>query len=80
MMEYRGSADVDQFARTDAEVLFRFLQRHGLIEGDPEPLPPLATSARSAACCGTLRASVAGIIAHSKALGEIVKKGDMMWN
>lgn len=76
-MEYRGSADVDDsFARPDAEALFRFLQRRGLIEGEPAPLPPLASPARSAACCDTMRSPVAGIIAYSKPLGATVRKGD----
>ncbi|MDD3445827.1 MAG: M14 family metallopeptidase [Zavarzinia sp.] len=39
-VELRGDRDVDDIlAREDAAGLFRFLQRRGLIAGDPAPLP-----------------------------------------
>ncbi|PLP60780.1 succinylglutamate desuccinylase [Mesorhizobium loti] len=78
-MEYRGSADVDDsFAVPDAQALFRFLQRRGLIGGSPDALSELAAPARLAACCDTLRAPVAGIIAYRKALGSTVKRGEVI--
>ncbi len=78
-MEYRGTADVDDsFAIPDAEALLRFLQRRGVVDGSPGDLPQLASPARSAACCDTLRAPVAGIIAYAKPLGAEVKSGDVV--
>ena len=75
-VEYRGSVDVDDsFARPDAEALFRFLRRRGLIKGEALPLPPLVSAPRSAACCDTIRSPVAGIIAYKVSLGDSVSKG-----
>lgn len=75
-VEYRGSADVDDsFARPDAEALFRFLRRRGLIEGETLPLPQLVSAPRSADCCDTIRSPVAGIIAYNVSLGDSVSKG-----
>lgn len=78
-IEYRGRADVEEaLAAADAENLFRFLQRRGIVAGDPGPLP-------EALCRGTpldgvdmIRSPVAGIVAYQKAPGEPVAAGEVV--
>ncbi|HWA43422.1 MAG TPA: succinylglutamate desuccinylase/aspartoacylase family protein [Hypericibacter adhaerens] len=78
-IEYRGQADTgDEINRPDAEALFRFLQRRGLIAGDPGPLPrPLCEATRLDAT-EVLRTPVAGIVCYRKALGDRVAKGEVI--
>lgn len=76
-IELRGQADVDDTtAAADADALVRFLQRRGLVAGDPGPLPAARCQATPLAGNEMLRAPVAGIIAYARPLGAQVKRGD----
>ncbi len=78
-VELRGMPDVsDTLAAADAEALYRFLQRQGLIAGDPGPLPPLLGEATPLAGVDMISAPVAGIIAYTRQLGDIVDAGDVV--
>ena len=63
MIEYRGRADVtDALGASDADNLFKVLQRQGVIAGDAgpvpaplcQPMPPAAQDAGYAPCTGML--------------------------
>jgi predicted deacylase len=78
-IEYRGQADTgDEINRPDAQALFRFLQRRGLIAGDPGPLPKPLCDATSLDATEVLRSPVAGIVCYRRALGAKVAKGDVI--
>jgi predicted deacylase len=78
-VEFRGRSDVSEaLAASDADNLFRFLQRRGVVAGDPGPLP-------AALCDGTplegvdmIRSPVAGIVAYEKEPGETVTAGEVL--
>jgi predicted deacylase len=77
-VEFRGQSDVfDELAERDARGLYRFLQRRGIVAGDAGRLP--------AACAATpldradyIYVPVAGLIAYKVALGDRVRKGDVV--
>jgi len=78
-VELRGSAEVaDEVAETDARALFRSLQRHGLIDGDPGPQPEPLCDATALEACDTVRAPAPGVLAYAVALGAHVRKGDVI--
>ncbi|WP_119300233.1 succinylglutamate desuccinylase/aspartoacylase family protein [Dongia deserti] len=78
-VEFRGRADVyDEIASQDARALFRFLQRRGLIAGDPGPLPELKGKVTHLDACEILRTPRAGIIAYRKREGDVVKAGEVI--
>lgn len=78
-VELRGQADVsDELARADAAALFRFLQRRGLIAGDPGPLPRLKGVVTSLNAVDSLYAPIAGVVAYRAALGSQVTKGQVV--
>lgn len=78
-IEFRGQADVyDDLAIQDASALFRFLQRRGLIAGDPGPMPELKAKVANLDACEILRTPKAGIVAYRKREGDIVKAGDVI--
>lgn len=78
-IEYRGQADTsDEINRPDAQALFRFLQRRGLIAGDAGPLPKPLCDATSLDATEVLRSPVAGIVCYRRALGAKVAKGDVI--
>ena len=78
-IEYRGQADTsDEINRPDAQALFRFLQRRGLIAGDPGPLPKPLCDATGLDATEVLRSPVAGIVCYRRALGAKVAKGDVV--
>ena len=76
---FEGQADVfDEMASADAAGLFRFLQRHGVIAGDPGAAPALQCEGTDLEATDIVRAPKAGIIAYKVALGAEVKKGDVV--
>ncbi len=76
-IELRGARDVnDQQARADATNLFKFLQRRGLIEGDPGDLPEPLCPATPLDAVEMVRAPVGGVVSQMARLGTEVKKGD----
>ncbi|HEY1382466.1 MAG TPA: succinylglutamate desuccinylase/aspartoacylase family protein [Dongiaceae bacterium] len=78
-IEFRGQADVyDDLATQDARGLFRFLQRRGLIAGDPGPVPELKAKVANLDACEILRTPKAGIVAYRKREGDLVKAGDVI--
>ncbi|MGH6879916.1 succinylglutamate desuccinylase/aspartoacylase family protein [Hypericibacter sp.] len=78
-IEYRGQADTsDEINQPDAQALFRFLQRRGLIAGDPGPLPKPFCEATGLDATEVLRSPVAGIVCYRRALGARVAKGDVI--
>jgi predicted deacylase len=78
-VELRGQADVsDELAEADAANLYRFLQRRGVIGGDPGPLPEPRCEPTPLDGTDVIGAPSAGIVAYRKKLGELVKKGEVV--
>jgi predicted deacylase len=78
-IEYRGQAEVgDELAEADARALFRFFQRRSLIAGDPGPLPKAQCEATRLEATDILRVDAPGVLAYRVALGEQVKKGQVV--
>ncbi len=76
-IELRGSRDVDDAqACEDAENLFKFLQRRGLIDGDPGILPAPLCAATALDAVEMVRASAGGVVSLLTPLGAQVRKGD----
>ena len=76
-IELRGTADVgDGFAVDDADNLFRFFQRRGLITGDPGPLPEPQCRATPLEGVDYVVAPGPGIIDYKKAPGDPVAAGE----
>ncbi|HNC94632.1 MAG TPA: M14 family metallopeptidase [Myxococcota bacterium] len=78
-VELRGEADVsDSFAEQDAAAIFRFLQRRGLIAGDPGPLPPLRCEPTPLEGVQMLRSPATGLLVWKQPLGAQVRAGDVI--
>ena len=78
-VEFRGRSTVDETtAAADADNLFRFLQRRGVVAGDPGPLPEARCEATPLEGVDMIRSPVAGIIAYEKAPGETVAAGEVV--
>lgn len=78
-VEYRGRSDVDEtMAADDADNLFRFLQRRGVVDGDPGPLPAALCEATPLEGVDMIRSPIAGIIAYEKEPGETVAAGEVV--
>jgi predicted deacylase len=78
-IEFRGQSDVeDHLAAHDASTLFRFLQRRGVIAGDPPPLPEPQCEATPFSGMDVVKSPGAGLIAYKRRLGERVKAGDVV--
>lgn len=78
-VELRGRSDVsDDYAEADAAALVRALQRHGLIAGDPGPLPESQCDATRLDACEVVRAPLPGVVAYAAALGAWVRAGDVI--
>jgi predicted deacylase len=78
-VEYRGRSDVDEAtAAADADNLYRFLQRRGVLAGEPGPLPEARCEATPLDGVDMIRSPVAGIIAYARKPGERVAAGDLV--
>ena len=78
-VELRGQHDVsDELAEADAAALYRFLQRRGLVAGDPGPLSAPACEATRLEACDVVKAPAAGVLAYKVGLGEWVSKGQVI--
>jgi predicted deacylase len=78
-VELRGIADVDHsLAEADADNLFRFLQRRGVVQGQAPPLPPLRRDATPLAGVEHITASGAGVVVFHKAPGDRVHPGEVV--
>ena len=75
-IELRGEQDVyDHYAAEDAANLFCFLQRRGVIAGDPGPLPEAKCTATPLAGVDRVTATHGGMIVFSVDAGLHVKAG-----
>jgi predicted deacylase len=78
-IEYRGQADVsDELAAEDAQNLVRFLQRRGVLAGDPGPLPDARCEGTPVDAVDHVRAPAPGVIVHKVGLGERVREGQVV--
>jgi predicted deacylase len=78
-VEFRGRGDVSEaMAAADADNLFRFLQRRGVIAGDPGSLPAALCEATPLEGVDMIRAPVAGVVAYQKEPGEHVAAGEVV--
>ena len=76
-IELRGTADVDDdVAARDADNLYRFFQRRGLIAGDAGPLPEARCEATPLDGVDYVVAPIAGIVAYLKAPGDRIAAGE----
>jgi len=74
-VELRGERDVNEaLAETDAEALYRFLCRRGVVAEDPGPLPATRCAATPLTGVDMIRAPAAGIVCYLKSPGEVVAK------
>jgi hypothetical protein len=74
-VEFRGRRDVsDRLAERDGLALFRGLQRHGVIDGDPGALPEALCEATPLAACEFVKAPAPGVLSYQVELGERVEK------
>ena len=78
-VELRGQADVrDEWAAADAAALLRFLQRRGVIAGDPGPVPAPCCEATPLEGMEWLTAPSAGVVVFHRQLGERLAAGDLV--
>jgi predicted deacylase len=78
-IEFRGQFDVfDDLGAHDGKALFRFLQRRGIVAGDPGPMPTLLCEGTPLDGADYMRAPKAGILAYHVKLGDMVRKGDLI--
>lgn len=78
-LELRGRADVGgELAQRDAAALYRFLQRRGVIQG--EPGPPAGDDCLEVPLEGVdiPQAPTAGVVNYCKALGDWVRRGEVV--
>ena len=78
-VEFRGQGDVsDELGARDAAALLRFLQRRGLVAGDPGPLPAALCDGTPLSGVDALRAPVGGMVVYKVGLGEHVTAGQVV--
>jgi len=78
-VEYRGQRDVtDAQGAADATNLFRFLQRRGIVAGDPGKLPRALVQATPMEGMDVGYSPVAGVLVYKKQPGARVKKGEVI--
>lgn len=78
-VELRGLADTEPgMIEKDAENLYLFLQRRGLIEGDAGSLPELLAEATPLQGVDYITAPAAGILRFYRQPGDMVRKGELL--
>lgn len=78
-LEFRGQADVsDDVAAADAAALYRFLQRRGVVGGNPGPVPEPLCVPTPLEATDFLEAPVSGLVAYRKAPGDHVAAGEIV--
>lgn len=78
-VELRGIADTDkEITRKDAQNIFYFLQRRGIIAGDAPKLPKLINDATPLTGVDYIKAETPGIVSYLKKTGVWVNKGDVV--
>ncbi|GAB4190637.1 MAG: M14 family metallopeptidase [Thalassobaculales bacterium] len=75
-VELRGEADVSMaLAEADARALFAFLQRRGIVAGDPGPLPAARCAATPLTGVEYLHSPVPGVVNYLVEAGTPVARG-----
>ncbi len=78
-VELRGLADTGpETTERDAQNLYLFLQRRGLIEGDAGPLPALIAEATPLQGVDYITAPAAGILTFHLQPGDMVRQGQLI--
>ena len=78
-VELRGISDVAHaLASRDAENIFLFLQRRGLLSGKTTELPPLPNPATPLRGVAHIKATVPGVVVYFKAPGDLIQKEDLI--
>ncbi len=78
-VELRGKADVDDtLAAADAAAIYRYLQRRGVLAGDPGPVPASLCAPVPLEAVDRLKAPVSGIIVRRAPLCAQVRAGDVV--
>ena len=67
-----------ELASRDAENIFLFLQRRGLISGEAAELPPLRNEATPLRGVEHVKATVPGVVVYFKTPGDLIQKGDLI--
>lgn len=76
-IELRGERDVtEELAREDATNLYRFLQRRGVIGGDPGALPAALADATPLEGVDMVYAPKAGVVVYTRSPGAQLQAGD----
>ena len=76
-MEFRGLADVDPvLARMDAEGIYAFLQRRGVISGEPVRREEFSGPVAGLDYVQMVNAPASGMVLFEREYGEVVEKGD----
>jgi predicted deacylase len=76
-MEFRGLADVDPvLGRMDAEGLYAFLQRRGVIAGEPIRREDFSGPVAGLDYVQMVNSPVSGMVLFEREFGEVVEKGD----
>jgi len=76
-IELRGQSDVsDEMAARDADNLYRFLQRRGVVRGDPGVLPESKSNPTPLDGVDVVRSPVSGVVTFNRHPGEYVRKND----
>jgi predicted deacylase len=78
-VELRGLADVSHaMAARDAQNIIHFLQRRGIIQGDPPDLPDMINPATPLSGVAHIKSKTAGVVVFCKEAGEQVAAGDLI--
>ena len=78
-VEFRSQRDVnDRLAEADAGALFRSLQRHGVLDGDPGALPEALCDSTPMDGCEFVKAPAPGVLSYEVELGARVEKDQVI--
>ena len=78
-VELRGESDVsEEMASSDADNLYRFLQRRRTLAGDAGPLPEPRCEATPLEGTDMIKAPKAGVVTYVKHPGNVVNAGDVV--
>ncbi|MCC6467228.1 MAG: succinylglutamate desuccinylase/aspartoacylase family protein [Alphaproteobacteria bacterium] len=76
-IEYRGQNDVnDAYGAADAANLYKFLQRRGVVSGNPGPLPRARCTATPMEGMDVGYAPAPGVLVYKKLEGSRVRRGE----